>query len=295
VLNYSSISKVVKLPLRTIIDLVKVGIRAKLEKATIVKRPRTKLSQDHIEFLTHPDTLHEWAHASLKERVKRFHRRFGEVRISVTTLRRLYKRQKIKFKFIKRVKKEIDFTEKKYNELFIRMRTLVELSKMYKQKIIFLDETVFTFSTFRSKAWSSQHSCIKVVDSDLKIQTMAMVSAISLENGLEGYLLHPKSIKTEQFVEFVKELSKKEEGKAFSLFLDNLTVHKAKESKDLFERLNITEIYNVPYCPQFNGIESYFSLVKAQYKKLLLHAVIKGSDIDTVSMIKTAVKNVDET
>jgi DDE superfamily endonuclease len=77
--------------------------------------------------------------------------------------------------------------------------------------------------------------------------------------------------------------------------LDNLTVHKAKESKELFERLNITEIYNVPYCPQFNGIESYFSLVKAQYKKLLLHAVIKGSEIDTVSMIKTAVKNVDET
>jgi hypothetical protein len=47
------------------------------------------------------------------------------------------------------------------------------------------------------------------VDSDLKIQTMAMVSAISAENGLEDYLLHPKSIKTEQFVDFVKELSKK--------------------------------------------------------------------------------------
>ncbi len=67
------------------------------------------------------------------------------------------------------MKKEIDFTEKKYNELFIRMRTLVELSKTFKQKIVFLDETVFTFSTFRSKAWSSHHKRIKVVDSDLKI------------------------------------------------------------------------------------------------------------------------------
>lgn len=49
------------------------------------------------------------------------------------------------------------------------MRTLVELSKIYNQKIVFLDETVFTFSTFRSKAWSSHHDRIKVVDSDLKI------------------------------------------------------------------------------------------------------------------------------
>ena len=56
---------------------------------------------------------------------------------------------------------------------------------------------MFTFSTFRSKAWSSHLNRIKVVDSDLRIEAIAMISAISAENGLEGYLLHPKSIKTE--------------------------------------------------------------------------------------------------
>jgi hypothetical protein len=202
---------------------------------SISKRSRSKLSDDHIAFLTDPETLNEWAHASLKERVKRFHRRFGEAKISVSTLRRLYLKNKIKFKFIKRVKKEIDFTEKKYNELFIRMRTLVELSKIYKQKFIFLDETVFTFSTFRSKAWSTHHNRIKVVDSDLRIQTQAMISAISADRGLEGYYIHPRSIKTEQFTEFIRDLASKQDGQFFSLFMDNLTVHKAKESKQLFE------------------------------------------------------------
>ena len=47
-------------------------------------------------------------------------------------------------------------------------------------------------------------------------------------------------------------------------------MHKTKDAKLLFEELNITEIFNVPYCPQFNGIKSYFSQVKATYKKLLL-------------------------
>jgi len=37
-----------------------------------------------------------------------------------------------------------------------------------------------------------------------------------------------------------------------------------------YKRLNINAIFNMPYSPDFNGIESYFSLVKAEYKKIAL-------------------------
>ena len=132
ILNFKAISKIVNIPYRTVIDLIKVGILAHSENRVIAKRTRSKLSAEHITYLTNTNTLNGWAHSSLKERVKRFHRHFGEVKISVSTLRHLYRRHKIKFKFIKRLKKEIDFTDKKYNELFIRMRTLIELSKIDK-------------------------------------------------------------------------------------------------------------------------------------------------------------------
>ena len=72
-------------------------------------------------------------------------------------------------------------------------------------------------------------------------------------------MVHPRAINTEVFVAFVQHLSEKLGGGDFALFLDNLAVQKTKEVKLLFEKLNITEIFNVPYCPQFNGIESYFS------------------------------------
>ena len=75
-------------------------------------------------------------------------------------------------------------------------------------------------------------------------------------------------------------------GGDFALFLDNLTVHKTRSVKLLFEELNITEISNVPYCPQFNGIESYFAQVKATYKKLLLQHVISEVHVDTMDLIK---------
>lgn len=52
--------------------------------------------------------------------------------------------------------------------------------------------------------------------------------------------------------------------------MDNLAVHKTSEVMEIYKKLRITPIFNVPYSPDFNGIESYFSLVKAEYKKLFL-------------------------
>ena len=126
-------------------------------------------------------------------------------------------------------------------------------------RVIYLDETVFTFSTFKSKGWAHKRDRIKVNDSDLKVQTLALIAAISEDGGLIDFAIHPKAINTEVFVSFVKQMSEKVGGEDFDLFLDNLSVHKTKDAKLLFESLNITEIFNVPLCPQFNGIESYFS------------------------------------
>ena len=126
-------------------------------------------------------------------------------------------------------------------------------------RVIYLDETVFTFSTFRSKGWAHKRDRIKVNDSDLKVQTLALIAAISEDGGLIIFAIHTKAINTEVFVSFVKQMSEKVGGEDFALFLDNLSMHKTKDAKLLFESLNITEIFNVPYCPQFNGIESYFS------------------------------------
>jgi len=70
-------------------------------------------------------------------------------------------------------------------------------------------------------------------------------------------------------------------------------VHKTNLSKDLFKELGITPIFNIPYSPQFNGIESYFSLLKGEYKNLLLSRIMKGQSVDAVQLIKQATEMVD--
>jgi len=116
-------------------------------------------------------------------------------------------------------------------------------------QVIYLDETVFTFSTFRSKGWAHNRERIRINDSDLKVTTLAVIAAISEETGLIDYYIHPKAINTEVFLAFISQISEKLGGGDFALFLDNLSVHKTKDAKLLFEKLNITEIFNVPYCP----------------------------------------------
>ena len=84
-------------------------------------------------------------------------------------------------------------------------------------------------------------------------------------------------------------MRKKNDDHTIMLFLDNLQVHKTEEVKAAYERLNFSPVFNMPYSPDFNGIESYFSLVKGHYKKLLLQIMMKGETFDVVSLIKQSI------
>ncbi len=65
--------------------------------------------------------------------------------------------------------------------------------------MVFLDEAVFSFNTFKAKAWSKPYQSIVVKDSAIRIKTQALVAAISLDEGVVDFALHPKSIRSEEF------------------------------------------------------------------------------------------------
>jgi hypothetical protein len=87
------------------------------------------------------------------------------------------------------------------------MYSAIKASKLRDKKLVWIDESVFTFNTFNTKAWSRKYSSIQVNDADAKIKTVALIAAISEDCGLEGYSLHPKSISTQEFVDFIENLS----------------------------------------------------------------------------------------
>ena len=223
-----------------------------------------------------------------------FHRTFPEIKVSASTIRRLYVKHGIRFKFIKRGKKDVDYTNQHYFNLFSEMYRAVRSARLQDKKLVWVDEAVFTFNTMSTRAWSAKHSRIEVKDADARVKTVALVAAISEEAGLEAFLLHPRSISTCEFLTFVQGLSDRFEGKEFCMFLDNLQVHKTKEVEDLCRQLNVQQIFNVPYSPDFNGIETYFSLLKGEYKRRILELLVKGIKVDSSILVNQSIASIEK-
>lgn len=93
---------------------------------------------------------------------------------------------------------------------------------------------MFTFSTFSKKSWSPAYNSIQVIDRKVTVKTHAIIAGISEENGLEAYLIYPKSIKTEEYLAFLEKLHDKYGGRRIILFIDNLQVHKTNEARDAY-------------------------------------------------------------
>ena len=119
------------------------------------------------------------------------------------------------------------------------MHQAVKRTRLRDKKLVWVDEAVFTFNTFSTKAWSAKYQSVTVKDADAKIKTLALVAAISEDCGLEAFSIYPRSINAENFVEFVQLLSDKFNGQEFSMFMDNLQVHKTKEVVEICKALNV--------------------------------------------------------
>jgi hypothetical protein len=74
VMNYTSIAKIIRKPVSTVIELVKIAFTASMHGFSDENYTRSKFKQHQIGYLVSPQTLQECAHLSLVERAQMFHR-----------------------------------------------------------------------------------------------------------------------------------------------------------------------------------------------------------------------------
>ena len=130
-------------------------------------------------------------------------------------------------------------------------------------------------------------------DADIRIKTMAFLGAISDNDGLEAYTIHPNSITTKEFIEFVEMLSDKFHGQEFAIFMDNLQVHKTKEVLETCKRLNCVRSLMSHTALTSTASRHTSRSSKKEYKKLILERVFKGIKVDSSRMIVQSIYKVD--
>ena len=104
---------------------------------------------------------------------------------------------------------------------------------------------------------------------------MAVIAGISYEAGQELIHIQSDAVDRNDFALYVKELHDKQNGQKIVLFLDNLSVHHTDVVKEVCKDLDIKLIFNMPYSPDTNPIESTFSVVKNAYKRARMNLEIQ--------------------
>ena len=92
--------------------------------------------------------------------------------------------------------------------------------------------------------------------------TLAVLSAVSKENGQEHFKIFDNSVNVQKFKQYLRELRDQNGQDKIALFLDNLSAHRSEKSKVEGSKLGFRFIFNVPYSPEYNPIEFVFSKLK---------------------------------
>jgi hypothetical protein len=63
----------------------------------------------------------------------------------------------------------VDYTIPKYKEQFLEMKKRFEIVEQEQRKIIYVDEAVFSFKTFKTNAWASPYTNLKIDNSKIRL------------------------------------------------------------------------------------------------------------------------------
>ena len=114
---------------------------------------------------------------------------------------------------------------------------------------MYLDETCFTRRTVASSEWSLPKQNVRVDAAHLNEPTLAVLAAVSREEGLEHYQVYERSVNIPKYKGWLDQLRQKTGDDKICLFQDNLSAHTSDKSKQHMRSLNFRWVYNVPYSP----------------------------------------------
>jgi len=80
----------------------------------------------------------------------------------------------------------------------------------------------------------------------------------------------PKAFNTATFCQFLRQLASNIDTQRSLILMDNCSIHNANAVKTLCAELNLHTVRNVPYRPEFNGIEDAWAIIKKDFRKKVL-------------------------
>ena len=162
-----------------------------------------------------------------------------------------------------------------------------KLNKFKYNKTICLDETSIYLNMVLPYGRSKSGTRVIKKTNKYPYKRYNCLCAISAKKVI-GCILYEYlkgGVKTDNILEFYNKFIK-DKYKEHLIIMDNAVIHKSKKIKELIESTNNKLLYSVPYHPETNAIEEFFSQLKHYIKKKS-----PNTYEDIVTVIKDTIKN----
>ena len=143
-------------------------------------------------------------------------------------------------------------------------------------EIVCVDECIFSPKSLQIRPqFAPSGQPLEYSHQKKKLPYVAVVGFAGTRSGFNHWeLLDAKAFDRWDFINAVKRHHQKMAGEKYALFLDNATIHRAKDTKMMTEILRIPLVFNVAYRPDFNGIEYVWGWAKQAYRKRMAASLI---------------------
>jgi transposase len=241
---------------------VKKYKHSKSVKRKTRKNRNLKITPDIEKFVK--DYVKKYPTTTLWEYSKLIKEKFG-VQLSDISIYNILHKHKITRK---RVRSKY-YPEKREGQEKQDLDTFYNKLKNYDYtKTICLDETSIPLNMTLSYGRSRSGTRVIKKTNKYPYKRFNLLCAISADKVI-GWKLYPErkgGVKTNDILEFYDEFIK-DKYKNHLVIMDNAVIHKSKIIKETIENSKNELLYSVPYHPETNSIEEFFSQLKHYIKK----------------------------
>jgi transposase len=155
------------------------------------------------------------------------------------------------------------------------------------KRVVFVDDSFFTYKTLQQTAYMLKKQQLLVDERITRTDRIALVAAVSEENGLEAFVITKENCNSEVFCRLLPGIL--EHGADAVLLADNVSFHLSRFTKTKLAEVELELIRNVPYSPELNAIEKVYLHIKTVYRTLRLNEIFSGVPRDLTTVLELAV------
>ena len=162
-------------------------------------------------------------------------------------------------------------------------------------EIVYIDETSFNIWQSPSRVWLKQGMRVELPNT--RGPSITMIGAVSTQRGLFYTHTFAATNNVDTFMPFITRLKEKCEGRQCVVVMDNLSVHKTKAVRELFN-VSFRQMFLPPQSCELNPIEKVWNVVKNEWRRtsfMILENNHKTDEkiADAVRMIQDIAEGMD--